>query len=99
MPAFSIALRLLTAFEERNSRRSKSTPWENIFYHSNYAVVDAITHIYIETPRLTKQGFVARGPAAMALAWGFIVESMLSDNLSAAWIKVYFGDMFHRANP
>jgi len=31
-------------------------------------VVNAIAHIHIETPRLTKQGFVAGGAAAVAVA-------------------------------
>ena len=35
------------------------------------AVVDAIAHVDIKPPRLTKQGFVARGPAAMAMASRF----------------------------
>jgi len=33
-------------------------------------VVNAIAHNHIETPRLTKQGFVAGGAAAVAVAGG-----------------------------
>ena len=32
------------------------------------AVVDAVAHIHIPTPRIPKQGFVARGAAAMPMA-------------------------------
>jgi len=36
-------------------------------------VVDAEAHIHIETPRLTKQGFVAGGAAAVAVAGGLLL--------------------------
>jgi len=36
-------------------------------------VVNAIAHIHIETPRLTKQGFVAGGAAAVAVAGGLLL--------------------------
>ena len=36
--------------------------------HHVDAVVDAIAHIHIKPPRLPKQGFVARGAAAMPMA-------------------------------
>jgi len=35
--------------------------------------VNAIAHIHIETPRLTKQGFVAGGAAAVAVAGGLLL--------------------------
>ena len=38
--------------------------------HHFHAVVDAIAHIHIKPPRLTKKGFVARGAAAVAVAGG-----------------------------
>jgi len=36
-------------------------------------VVNAIAHIHIKTPRLTKQGFVAGGAAAVAVAGGLLL--------------------------
>ena len=36
-------------------------------------MVNAITHIYIKPPRLPKQGFVARGAAAVAVAGGVVL--------------------------
>ena len=36
-------------------------------------IVNAIAHIHIETPRLTKQGFVAGGAAAVAVAGGLLL--------------------------
>ena len=41
--------------------------------HPFHAVVNAIAHIHIETPRLTKQGFVAGGAAAVAVAGGVVL--------------------------
>jgi len=35
--------------------------------------VNAIAHIHIETPRLTKQGFVAGSAAAVAVAGGVVL--------------------------
>jgi len=35
--------------------------------------VNAVAHIHIETPRLTKQGFVAGGAAAVAVAGGLLL--------------------------
>ena len=36
-------------------------------------MVNAIAHIHTETPRLTKQGFVAGGAAAVAVAGGLLL--------------------------
>jgi hypothetical protein len=36
-------------------------------------VVNAIAHIHVETPRLTKQGFVAGGTAAVAVTGGLLL--------------------------
>ena len=36
-------------------------------------MVNAIAHIHIETPRLTKQGFVAGAAAAVAMAGGVVL--------------------------
>jgi len=36
-------------------------------------VVNAIAHIHIKPPRLTKQGFVAGGAAAVAVAGGLLL--------------------------
>jgi len=35
--------------------------------------VNAVAHIHIETPRLTKQGFVAGGAAAIPVAGGLLL--------------------------
>jgi hypothetical protein len=45
--------------------------------HSFHALVNAIAHINIETPRLPKQGFVARGGAAVAVAGGLLLGILL----------------------
>ena len=37
-------------------------------------MVHAITHIHIKPPRLPKQGFVARGAAAIAVAGGVVLR-------------------------
>jgi len=37
-------------------------------------VVDSIAHVHIKPPRLAKQGFVAGGAAAVALAGGLILQ-------------------------
>jgi len=39
--------------------------------HSFDVVVDAIAHIGIKPPRLTKQDFVSRGAAAMPVSGGY----------------------------
>ena len=36
-------------------------------------MVDAIAHIDVKTPWLTKEGFVARGAAAIAMAGGVVL--------------------------
>jgi len=36
-------------------------------------VMNAVAHIHIKPPRLTKQGFVARGAAAVAVAGGLLL--------------------------
>jgi len=36
-------------------------------------VVDAIAHIHVKPPRLTKQGFVAGAAAAIAVAGGLLL--------------------------
>ena len=41
--------------------------------HSLHAVVNAIAHIHIETPWLTKERFVAGGAAAIAVAGGVVL--------------------------
>jgi hypothetical protein len=41
--------------------------------HHVYAVVNAIAHIDVKAPRLTKQGFVAGGAAAVAVAGGVVL--------------------------
>ena len=41
------------------------------------AVVNAIAHINIKPPRLTKQGFVAGAAAAMAVAGGVVLRIRL----------------------
>ena len=41
--------------------------------HHIHAVVDAIAHIHIKTPRLTKERFVAGGAAAIAVAGGVVL--------------------------
>jgi len=40
---------------------------------SLHAVVNAVAHINVKTPRLTKQGFVAGGAAAVAVAGGLLL--------------------------
>jgi hypothetical protein len=40
---------------------------------SFHAVVNAIAHVDVKAPRLTKQGFVARGAAAMPVAGGLLL--------------------------
>ena len=40
-------------------------------------MVNAITHIHIKPPRLTKQGFVAEGAAAVAVAGGLALAIRL----------------------
>ena len=47
-----------------------SPAWGFCVQGSLDAVVDAIADIYVKTPRLAKQGFVARGAAAVAVAGG-----------------------------
>ncbi len=44
---------------------------------SLHAVVNAIAHIHIEKPRLTKQRFVAGSAAAVAVAGGFVLRIRL----------------------
>ncbi len=41
--------------------------------HHFHAVVNAIVHIHIETPWLTKERFVAGGAAAIAVAGGVVL--------------------------
>ena len=41
--------------------------------HSIHAVVNAIAHIHIETPWLTKERFVAGAAAAIAVAGGVVL--------------------------
>jgi len=45
-----------------------------------HAVVNAITHIDIKPPRLTKQGFVAGGAAAIPVAGGLLLRIRLRFN-------------------
>jgi len=40
--------------------------------HHIHAAVDAVAHIDIQTPRLTKQRFVAGGAVAVAMAGRFL---------------------------
>ena len=47
-----------------------SPAWGFLGHGSLDAVVDAITHIHVKPPRLSKQGFVARAAAAVAVAGG-----------------------------
>jgi len=39
--------------------------------------VNAVAHIHVETPRLPKQGFVAGGAAAVAVAGGLVLRIRL----------------------
>ena len=48
--------------------------------HSLHAVVNAITHIHIKPPRLTKERFVAWGAAAEAVAGGVVLGIRLGFN-------------------
>ena len=54
-------------------------PLSNLLLDVNHfiAVVDAIAHIDIKPPRLTKQGFVAEGAAAVAVAGGLALAIRL----------------------
>ena len=45
--------------------------------HHIDAVVNAIAHIHIKPPRLTKQGFVAGGAAAVAVTGGLVLRIRL----------------------
>jgi hypothetical protein len=46
--------------------------------HSFDAVVNAIAHIDVKPPRLTKQGFVAGAAAAVAVAGGVVLGATCS---------------------
>ncbi len=52
--------------------------------HHIHAVVNAIAHIHIETPRLAKQGVVARRAAAIAVAGGVVLGIRLRFHNHAA---------------
>jgi len=45
--------------------------------HHIHAVVNAIAHIHIKPPRLTKESFVAGGAAAVAVAGGLVLRIRL----------------------
>ena len=49
----------------------------NWWRHHIDAVVNAITYIDIKPPRLTKQGFVVEGAAAIAVAGGVVLRIRL----------------------
>ena len=66
--------------------------------HHTHAVVNAIANTHIKPPRLTKQGFVTREAAAVAVAGGLFLEIRLRLGdfqeschslaaIQAAWIK------------
>jgi len=57
--------------------------------------VNAIAHIHIETPRLTKQGFVAGGAAAIAVAGGLLLGIRLRFHHHAPQ-RLAFGLAFHQ---
>jgi len=58
-------------------------------------VVNAIAHIDIETPRLTKQGFVAGRAAAVAVAGGLLLGIRLRFHKYAPQ-KLAIGLPFHQ---
>ena len=55
-----------------NSQKS-SPDWGLLRHGSLHAVVNAIAHIHIPTPRLPEEGFVAGGAAAVAVAGRFLL--------------------------
>jgi hypothetical protein len=61
----------------------------------NHAVVNAIAHIHIETPRLTKERFVAGGAAAIAVAGGLLLRIRLCFH-NRAPKEVAIGLAFHQ---
>ena len=62
---------------------------------SLHAVVDAIAHIHIKTPWLTKQRFVAGGAAAVAVAGGVVLGIRLRFHNRAPQ-EVAIGLAFHQ---
>ena len=59
-----------------NSQKS-SPDWGLLRHGSLHAVVNAIAHIHIKPPSLTKQGFVGRGAAAMPVTGGLALAIRL----------------------
>ena len=60
-------------WEEADCCEISSLAWALLGQGSLDAVVDAIAYIDIKPPRLTKQGFVAGGAAAVAVAGRFLL--------------------------
>ena len=54
-----------------------SPAWGFLCHGSLDAVVNAVAHIHVKPPRLTKQGFVAGGAAAVAVAGGVVLRIRL----------------------
>ena len=67
---------ILAGSSAANSEIS-SPAWGFLCHGSLDAVVNAIAHIDIKPPRLTKQGFVAGGAAAIAVAGGLALAIRL----------------------
>ena len=62
------SLALAASLMSKGSASTASRAESDSPCHHVHAVVDAIAHIDIKPPRRTKQGFVARGAAAMPVA-------------------------------
>ena len=63
--------------------------------HSFHAVVDAVAHIDVKTPRLTKERFVAGATAAVAVTGGVVLGIRLRFHNHAPQ-KVARGLTFHQ---
>jgi hypothetical protein len=53
--------------------RLAGSAWHPLKVQAPPGVLQKRAHIHIETPRLTKEGFVARGAAAVAVAGGVVL--------------------------
>ena len=67
---------ILAGYSCANSEKS-SPAWGLLRQGSLDAVVNAIAHINVKSPRLTKQGFVAGGAAAVAVTGGLALAIRL----------------------
>jgi len=77
--------------KHQSGRRIKKRPR----VHHVYAVVNAVTHINVKPPRLTKEVFIAGGSAAVAVAGGLVLRIRLRFHKYAPQ-KLAIGLAFHQ---